>query len=251
MEVNKLYLGDCYELIKNTPDKSIDLVIIDPPYEIASGGAMTGIFKDRDKRHFNSIEDNNLTKGFDIKILDELVRVMKNVNIYIWCNKNQVRKILNYFDDGNRLFEIIIWNRTNPTPFVNNNWLNDKEYCIYFRDKRVALKGGYETKKTVLTQSANIGDKQNYNHPTIKPLQFIKNFIINSSNENDIVLDCFAGSGTTLVASKELGRNYIGMEINEEYYKIALDRLNGVSAIDREKMDRGQISLFWITISTN
>lgn len=80
-------------------------------------------------------------------------------------------------------------------------------------------------------------DKKKYNHPTIKPLNIIKNFINNSSNENDIVLDCFCGSGTTCVAAKETGRRFIGMEINPKYYKIAVDRLNGINA-------NGQTSIF-------
>lgn len=66
-----------------------------------------------------------------------------------------------------------------------------------------------------------------YKHPTIKPLDIIKNLIINSSQEGDTVLDCFMGSGTTGVACKELNRNFIGMEINEEYYQIAKDRILG------------------------
>ena len=74
------------------------------------------------------------------------------------------------------------------------------------------------------------GDKKKYKHPTIKPLRIIKTLIKNSSNEGDIVLDCFSGSGTTCVAAKELGRKYIGIEIDPEYHKISLDRLHGILA---------------------
>jgi len=237
LELNKIHLGDSYELIKKIPDGIVDLVIIDPPYEIIGGGCMTGLFKDRGKRHFNAIENKNLTKGFEDEILIELVRVMKKTNIYIWCNKNQVHQLLNFFDNGERLFEITFWHKTNPIPFLNNNWLNDKEYCLHFRDKGVPLYGNYETKKTVFVQSANIDDKFLYEHPTIKPLERIKHFIFNSSNENDIVLDCFSGSGTTCVAAKELGRQFIGIELDEEYHKISVDRLNGVTS-------NGQTSIF-------
>ena len=71
----------------------------------------------------------------------------------------------------------------------------------------------------------------------IKPINIIKNLIINSSNKGDIVLDCFSGSGTTCVAAKELERQFIGIEIDPEYHRISLDRLNGVLA-------NGQISVF-------
>ena len=237
LELNKIHLGDSYELIKEIPDNSVDLVIIDPPYEIVGGGCMTGWFKDRGKRHFDIIENKNLTGGIIDDILVELERVLKKINIYIWCNKNQIHQLLNYFDNGNRLFEFTIWNKTNPIPFLNNNWLNDKEYCLHFRDKGVPLFGEYETKKTIFTQSANIDDKALYEHPTIKPLERIKHFIINSSQPDDIVLDCFSGSGTTCVAAKELGRRFIGIEIDANYHKISVDRLNGITT-------NGQTSIF-------
>ena len=76
-----------------------------------------------------------------------------------------------------------------------------------------------------------------YKHPTIKPLELVKRHIQHSTNENDIVLDCFAGSGTTLKACQELNRQYIGFEINEDYYNIAKDRLNNINA-------KGEVSLF-------
>jgi DNA modification methylase len=85
--------------------------------------------------------------------------------------------------------------------------------------------------------ATNVADKEKYKHPTIKPLPIIKNLIINSSKEGDVVLDCFSGSGTTCVASKELNRQFIGIEIDEEYYKISLDRLNGITAYGQLSFD--------------
>ena len=105
------------------------------------------------------------------------------------------------------------------------------------REKGCELYGTYETKKKYWITGINQADKELYKHPTIKPLNIIKNLIINSTKENDIVLDCFCGSGTTCVAAKELGRKYIGIEIDLEYYKIAIDRLNGIDA-------KGQTSIF-------
>lgn len=97
--------------------------------------------------------------------------------------------------------------------------------------------GTYETKLKYYISNINKEDKEKYLHPTIKPLEVVKNHIINSTKENDIVLDCFCGSGTTCVAAKETGRRYIGMEIDPEYHKIAVDRLNGINA-------NGQTSIF-------
>lgn len=75
-------------------------------------------------------------------------------------------------------------------------------------------------------------------------LELVKRHLQNVTKEGDIVLDCFIGSGTTAVACKELGRNYIGFEINPEYYKIAVGRVNGISVKDRKLKEMGQLSLF-------
>lgn len=72
--------------------------------------------------------------------------------------------------------------------------------------------------------------KDKYKYPTIKPLELVKRHILHTTQKDDIILDCFSGSGTTCVAAKELERQFIGIEINSEYYKISLDRLNGILA---------------------
>ena len=142
-----------------------------------------------------------------------------------------------FIDENNCLFEIFTWHKTNPTPTHNNCYPPDTEYCLLFREKGTGMGGTMETLKKWYVSPANVGDKKLYNHPTIKPLEVVKNHIINSSKENDIVLDCFCGSGTTCLAAKETGRRFIGMEIDKEYHKIAVDRLNGILA-------NGQTSIF-------
>jgi len=85
MELNKIYLGDCYELIKQLPDKSIDLIYTDPPYDIGEGGC-TGLFKNRGHKngglYMTEIMEGNFGKGFDMNILNEFVRVLKYIYIY-------------------------------------------------------------------------------------------------------------------------------------------------------------------------
>ena len=90
----------------------------------------------------------------------------------------------------------------------------------------VRVYGSYETKRKYYVTPINKKDKDLWKHPTIKPLHIIKNLIINSSLEGDTVLDCFMGSGTTGVACKELGRNFIGIEIDKNYFEIAEKRIN-------------------------
>lgn len=228
--INTITLGDCYELIKYIPDKTIDLILTDPPYNFHCG-SVAGIFKNRIVKPGTEIVEKNINHGFDMSILNEFIRIMKNINIFLWCNKEQVRDYLNFFSKYNITFEIITWHKTNPTPLTKNTYLPDTEYCLYFREKgKVTLNDGYNLKSKYWISQANVSDKDKYKHPTIKPLQFIKNQILHTTKENDIVFDCFSGSGTTCIAAKELKRRFVGIEIDKEYHKISLDRLNGMTA---------------------
>lgn len=217
-----LHNEDCYEFIKTVPDNSVDLVIIDPPYEFASHGG--GAFGSNKREYHNTLEDIGITRGYDFKILDEIVRILKKINIYVWCNKEQIRQYLNYFKDYN--LEILTWHKTNPVPTCNNKYLSDTEYILFFREKGVQIYGNYQTKRKYYISSINKKDKKLYSHPTIKPLNIIENLIINSSVRGGLVLDCFMGTGTTGVACKKLGRSFIGCEIDEEYYNLAVKRIN-------------------------
>lgn len=154
--------------------------------------------------------------------------------------------ILNYFLNLDReiYFEPIIWKKTNPTPATNNTWLPDLEYAFHFREKGVPLNNGYEIKNKGYVSPLNKKDKDLYDHPTIKPLEFVKNHLLHITQENDIVLDPFLGSGTTAVACIETNRRYIGFEISEEYYNIALDRINGISQQERKEKEVGIQNIF-------
>lgn len=179
------------------------------------------------------LAENNLINGYDMSILDELIRVMKNINIYIWCNGRQIPNYINYFIEKlNCKLEIIIWGKTNPIPLYSNKYLGDKEYCLYFRKGGYCNPKSYDDAKTIYLSTLNIKDKQKYGHPTIKPLPLIRKIIRNSSKENDIVLDCFVGSGTTAVASILENRKYIGFEISKKYYDIALKRISEIKKED-------------------
>ena len=214
--------------IKNIPDKSIDLVIIDPPYDIMTSNPhreKIGISKSIDLVQKELIE-NNLVHGYDMTILDELIRVMKNINIYIFCNGRQIPTYIKYFVENlDCKMEVLIWGKTNPLPLYKYQYLSDKEYCLYFRKKGYCNPMCYNDAKTIYISATNIKDKKLYHHPTIKPLELIRKLIRNSSKKNDIVLDCFLGSGTTAVACILENRNYIGFENNEKFYHIALNRI--------------------------
>ena len=232
--INKIILGDSYKFIKDIPDKSIDLIYTDIPYLFADGGSSSSALSQRIKK-LKQEDLKGITKGIDYKILMDFIRVLKKVNCFIWCSKEQILDIMNFFCKYGCMFEILTWNKSNPTPMTNNTFLPDIEYCLYFRETGVKLNNGYELKSKWYESPINKKDKDKYKHPTIKPLELVKRHILHTTQKDDIILDCFSGSGTTCVAAKELGRRFIGIEIDPEYHKISINRLNGILA-------NGQIS---------
>lgn len=185
--INAIQLGDYYKLIKDIPDKSIDLILIDPPYEFHSGISEGGIFKNRLVVPHQDMKEKKLLDGIDYSILDEFIRILKNINIFIWCNKEQIKSYLNYFDEYDVSFEILTWHKTNPTPMTKNTFLPDTEYCLYFRKKgKVTLNDGYELKSKYYITSTNKDDKDKYKHPTIKPLEIIKKQILHTTKPGGV-----------------------------------------------------------------
>ena len=269
---------DCYEAIKKIPDKSVDLIYTDIPYDFEGNGG-GGAFGSKKRDYHNEYEklserkqnsrineaflknmskDTNLSLrqaknndtlahiafGIDYAILDEFVRVLKKINIYIWCSKKQIPYLLTYFLEKGCFWDLFVWHKSNPIPTCNNKYLSDTEYCLIFREEGTTVNyGTYETKGKYYISEINKKDKDLYNHPTIKPLIVVRNHIINSTQEGDLILDPFMGSGTTGVACQELKRDFIGIEISKDYFNIAKDRINGISQVERKEMENGQMSL--------
>lgn len=222
---NKILCGDCMEGLKELPDGCVDLIMMDPPYLLDTGGSqrMTGLGS---RKYFKELHQGTFMEGITDDVLDELVRVMRNINIYIWCNERQIPQYLEYFLDKGCNFNILTWHKSNPTPLCGNGYLPDTEYCLFFREKGVRIRGDYSTLSKYHVSFINNEDKKKYDHPTIKPLPLIRRLISNSSDEGDLVLDPFMGSGTTAVACVQSGRDYLGWELDEEYHKTAERRVS-------------------------
>ena len=224
--------GDCLELMKDIPDKTIDLIVTDPPYNVSAtndGGTINKVKKLN--KSLKDLVETNITNGYDIETLgEEFMRVMKEPNIYLWCNKTQIPEYFKFYVEKYKCkFDILCWHKNNALPTYSNKYLSDTEYLLYFRKgKGKCFPKSYEDAKTYYIAPINHKDKKKYKHPTIKPLDITEKVIKNSSKENDIILDPFMGSGTTGVACKQLNRNFIGIELLEEYYNIAKERINNI-----------------------
>lgn len=224
MITDRIFNEDCLKGLASIPDKSIDLAILDPPYYFGENTKGASHFGNRPVYH----EIANINGMVNEDVLNEVMRVLKTPNLYIWCNKKQLGPYISYFEGHGCLTDLLTWHKTNPTPATSNNYIADTEYCLFFR-KNARLYGDYDSLKKYWITPVNITDKKAWGHPTIKPLSIIQQLIKNSTRGGDIVLDPYLGSGTTALACKSLGRHYLGYEINPDYFKIAQARLKTVS----------------------
>lgn len=221
MVLDTVYNIDCFEGLQRLPDKSIDLVLTDPPYKIdTGGGGMVAKCK-----FIKELEP--ISNGFNTEILDELCRVLKKINIYLFCSRDQIIPLLDYFVKQRKCnFNLLTWHKTNPVPACGNKYLSDTEYILFFREQGVPIYGSVETKKTYYVTPINTEDKNKFGHPTCKPVAILKNLIENSTKTGDVVLDPFIGSGSTAVAAIVQNRRFLGYEINKTYYDTAIARIN-------------------------
>ena len=206
--LNKVIQGDCLEVMKNIPDKSIDLVLTDPPYGIKMDKGFDGFDgfggKGQPIRRKRYKEDDWDSERPTKEVFSEILRIGKVVIIFGG----------NYFADIlPRATHWLVWDKLNTMPTFSDCeliWTNSTRKSVM---------------KYTFLWNGLIGKEESRFHPTQKPLELIKRIINNYSQEGDTVLDCFLGSGTTGVACKHLKRNFIGIEISEKYCEIARQRL--------------------------
>ena len=220
----------CFQLLKRVKSDSINLALIDPPYEVSRGtnfqsGSTTGKDTDRFRVSMDFGDWDFGFTGLDI-VISEIYRVLKKggslICFYDIWKLTQLRK---YFDDAEfKQIRLIEWLKTNPVP------LNSK--TNYLTNAREIAVLGVKGSKPTFHSEYDDGvyrypichDKGRF-HPTQKPLALIEDLIIKHSNEGDTVLDCFSGSETTAIATYNQSRNFIGCEISETYYKKTMARL--------------------------
>ena len=236
METNVLYNQDCLKGMQEIPDESIDLVVTDCPYHIAHHGTSCGggIFSDLQNKHANS---GKLFAHNDIAFsewLPDVYRVLKQcTHCHIMVNAHNLKELQIEAEKVGFIFQnLLVWKKDNSTP--NKFYMNQLEFILMLR--KGAAKYVNDMGITNCLSCPNIiGKGAKGAHPTAKPVPLMELLIKQSSNASDIVLDPFSGGGSTLIAAKRLKRQYIGFEIDPEYYTIADRRLT---------KDPQEISLF-------
>lgn len=212
--INKIIQGDCLEIMKQMPDKCVDLILTDPPY------GMNYQSSRRIDRH-EKIEQDNNTDWFKPFAIQSFRLLREDTHIYIFCNEYAISHFRDWLEEvGFTNKRTLVWVKNNHTSGdLEGDYANKTEYILYAHKGRRILKGARET---------NVIEENRVNtdmHPTEKPLNLMQFFIEKSSEEDEIVFDPFLGSGTTAVAAKQLGRKYIGIELSEKYCEIARERL--------------------------
>ena len=213
MKQSKINLlnGDCLEFMRTIPDGSVDMVLSDIPYGEVSQKS-SGLRK-LDRGNADTCEIN---LGI---MVDEAVRVCSG-SFYIFCGTEQISEVITHFKRHKLTTRLCVWEKSNPSPMNGTRlWLSGMEFCIFARKPRATFN---EHCQKALWKFPVGRSKV---HPTEKPVKLMQRLIEASSNECDTVLDFTMGSGTTGVAAKNLGRDFIGIELDETYFNIAKERI--------------------------
>lgn len=229
-----LIQGDCFRNLKQIPDESVDLILTDPPYNLAAYSTGNMKFDWRADRN-NDLADWDLVVLDPLSLVSEFKRILSpKGNIFIFCSYNLLGEYHKAFDPVFSTFQFMVWHKTNPVPnFRKSSFLNSCELIVSCWNKghtwNFTSQGDMHNfiECPICMGKERIRDAENKNlHPTQKPVAVLKKIIEIASNKNDMVLDCFNGVGSTGEAALELERKYIGIEIEEKYYEATKKRLS-------------------------
>lgn len=199
-------------------------MLTDPPYKLDNHGGGQNGFKDR--KLVKNLHIDFISKSFDMNaVFSEIERVCKKVNVVMFCSNKQVSKIMKYWEDRKYSVTLLVWKKPNPSPLSNGKYISSVEFMVFVRGKNATFNNvGYN--EQLKTFEYGVPSSKNRLHPTEKPIEMLERLIKIHSNENDTVLDMFMGSCTTGIACINTNRNFIGMEIDENYFNISLKRID-------------------------
>jgi site-specific DNA-methyltransferase (adenine-specific) len=231
----KLFKGDCLELMKLIPDKSVDMILVDIPYEISRKTNFKSI-KDFTKKsgetEYSCMDFGEWDNSFNVeKSIKEALRIIKDKRSIIvfsaWQQLEQIRNIYEQTIPKNKKREprIGVWEKSNPSVFnMQRMAIQPFEFFIWL---------GVGSNIIFNNQNGNKPERHYFKtatqrglHPTLKPIEIMEHLIKTYTNENETVLDFTMGSGTTGIACKNTNRNFIGIEMDDKYFSIAENRIN-------------------------
>lgn len=220
----QLFHNDCLLLLKNFQDSSIDLIVTDPPYPVTKKGCAGnagGMMKTKITMQGKIFTHNDIDCA---KYAPEFYRILKDgSHCYVMSNHVNLIKMLNTFTNvGFHFIKCLIWNKGNK--LMGRFYMSQFEYILFFRKgkgKQINHCGTSDILSIPNHKTKGIDGKNL--HDTEKPVELMKILIDNSSQPDEIVLDPFMGIGSVGIACKMLNRQFMGIELDENYYKIAKD----------------------------
>lgn len=208
--------GDCLEIMKDIPKQR--MLLTDIPYEEVNR-------KDNGLRNLNKEKAD--IKTFEIK--DFLNIIYDKADIFIiFCGQNQISEIFNYFNEkqknGKGTVRQLVWCKSNPSPMNGEYvYLSGTENAVWFKKKGTG-KMNCKCKKNYFIHPTGSSKF----HPTEKNHKLLEELIQDNTNENDTIIDCCMGSGSTGIVAIKNNRNFIGIELDENYFNIAKERINNI-----------------------
>jgi len=212
-----IYNLDCFELFSSIDDKSIDLVLTDPPFGMSFQSGYRKI------KHEKILNDDNL--DWLPEWCKEINRIVKDdSHLYIFCSWHKVEVFKLELEKYFKIKNILIWEKNNTgMGDLYGDYAPQYEMCIFINNGKDLNNGRHSN--IIKAKRTN-----NELHPTQKPVNLMEFFITKSTKKEDMVLDTFAGSFSTAIACHNTGRRFIGTEINKEYYDNAVKRLKKLSS---------------------
>lgn len=219
MELNKIYNSDCIDGMKSMPSESVDLIVTDPPYLISY---KTNYRKNKDHKFAKEIANDN-----DPNVISEYIkechRIMKdNTAMYMFCSFDKVDFFKQELEKYFKVKNMIVWVKNNHTAGDLKAQFGKKYELVFLVNKGRALFNGKRL-TDVWEFDRVVGNDQL--HQNQKPLELIEQCITKHSNVGDVVYDGFMGSGTTAIACMNTNRNYIGFELDAEYWGMSQSRI--------------------------
>lgn len=224
----KIFNADSFLIIEEFIKEKIQVnhIITDPPYNIS----VSNNFQSLKNANRKGIDFGKWDKDFNFNWIGKFAKILdKNGSFVVFCSYKFISDIIREFEKNDIITkDILVWQKSNPMPRnTKRRYVQDMEFAIWGVKKDAnwtfnPLSNNYQ--RAFFTSSV-VSGKEKTSHPTQKSLKIMKEIIQIHTNKNDIILDPFMGSGTTGVASLELCRKFIGIELDSKYYKITQDRM--------------------------
>ena len=214
----QLWHGDCFEKMKKIPDASVDLILCDPPYNLANYSTGNMTFGWRGEVN-NDVADWDKKELNPADLLPEFKRILSpKGNIFIFCSYNLLGKFHDVFNSEFDTFQFMVWHKTNPIPCIRKaSFLNSCELIVCLWNRGHTWNFTKQNEMHNFIEAPICAGKErckNPKHPTQKPLSVLEHIIQIASNPDDIVLDMFMGVGSTGVAAVKNNRRFIGIELD-------------------------------------